>query len=473
MTAESPQSNRPKQRQAVILIHGIGEQRPMDTLRSFVDAVLDYDYSGSQADVKYYSRPDFLSDNLELRRYVSANARNDRTDFYEFYWAHRMPAATWDRLLGWFWVLTCRNARDVPAQLMPIWALSWLAIAVSVLLGLWTTARFVAGDPVLNLSMPLLLAAVANGIALKVLHYIGDAAVYLSPNPKNIAARQDIRAAGMTLLDNVTKSGRYDRVLIVGHSLGSVIGYDILTFAWQRTIDAQRKRLSGAWKSGSLPQLDTAALRKAEAIAKDIRNDVFVGDDAALKWQDVTRRVADELAGNGYGWLVTDFITLGSPLAHGDLLLAKNRADFVRRAMERELPHCPPVRELDGKFSFQHRGVDQKDGRQNATILNHGAVFAAVAWTNLYFPCRRLFAGDPVGGPVAPLFWPGVRDVKVATRRWRGWFAHTRYWDRQGRHDAPVQALRDALDLKRTRFPKGAAGQPSPPPQSPSALKLA
>jgi hypothetical protein len=28
-----------KGRQAVLLIHGIGEQKPMDTLRGFVDAV--------------------------------------------------------------------------------------------------------------------------------------------------------------------------------------------------------------------------------------------------------------------------------------------------------------------------------------------------------------------------------------------------------------------------------------------------
>jgi hypothetical protein len=30
-----------KPRQALILIHGIGEQRPMETLRGFVDGVLD------------------------------------------------------------------------------------------------------------------------------------------------------------------------------------------------------------------------------------------------------------------------------------------------------------------------------------------------------------------------------------------------------------------------------------------------
>ena len=46
-----------KCRQAVVLIHGIGEQRPMDTLRSFVDAFLCFG--------TYYNT---LSQSYELRR---------------------------------------------------------------------------------------------------------------------------------------------------------------------------------------------------------------------------------------------------------------------------------------------------------------------------------------------------------------------------------------------------------------------
>jgi len=41
-----------RKRQAVVLIHGIGEQRPMDTLRSFVSGL------GFKT---YHSRPDRLS----------------------------------------------------------------------------------------------------------------------------------------------------------------------------------------------------------------------------------------------------------------------------------------------------------------------------------------------------------------------------------------------------------------------------
>ena len=221
-------------RQALILVHGIGEQRPMETLRSFVDAVLDQGPSTSQADAKYYSKPDLLADNLELRRLVSAGGRDDRTDFFEYYWAHLMPTAAWDRLASWYWVLMHRRPRDVPAQIKPLYVLSWLSFAVVLAFGLTEAVRFLLGHPVapgLLERAPWLIILVGGILSATVRSYVGDAAVYLSPSPPNIEARQKIRAAGLALLDKVVASGRYDRVIIVGHSLGSVIGYDILTFA--------------------------------------------------------------------------------------------------------------------------------------------------------------------------------------------------------------------------------------------------
>ncbi|MEW8268619.1 MAG: hypothetical protein AB2731_20955 [Candidatus Thiodiazotropha sp.] len=61
---------------------------------------------------------------------------------------------------------------------------------------------------------------------------VGDAARYLRPAAQNIQRRQEIRTAGVDLLKNLHDRG-YDRIIIVGHSLGSVIGYDILTYAFQ------------------------------------------------------------------------------------------------------------------------------------------------------------------------------------------------------------------------------------------------
>jgi hypothetical protein len=62
-----------KPRQAVVLIHGIGDQRPMATLHDFVRWLLpDDEDEGDNEDHKreynYYSKPDEIGDSFELRR---------------------------------------------------------------------------------------------------------------------------------------------------------------------------------------------------------------------------------------------------------------------------------------------------------------------------------------------------------------------------------------------------------------------
>lgn len=269
------------------------------------------------------------------------------------------------------------------------------------------------------------------------------------------------------MLDRIAKSGRYDRIVVVGHSLGSVIGYDMLHFAWQRHVDAHRGQISAEWKSGRFPNIEKKEVRAAEQLAKTIRDNEAATraelDSFWEQWQLAAWRVAEEMKRNDNNWLVTDFVTLGSPLTYGDLLLASNRQNFARRARERELPHCPPVRELNGRFSFEHKDRDDQDRPQHAWILNQASVFAATAWTNLYFPSWLLFGGDIIGGPIAPLFWAGVHDVEVQTKCWGGWLAHTRYWRRDARDVGspgnPVVKLREALDLKRERH---SADRPPP-----------
>lgn len=434
----------------------------MDTLRGFVDAVLDQQQTNRLVDAKYYSKPDFLSDNYELRRLVSAGGHGDRTDFYEFYWAHLMPTAAWDRLAGWYWVLMYRRFRDVPGRIKPIWLLSWLVLIGVVALGVYSSTHFLLGYPVAPGALdkaPWFLLLVIGILSATVRSFIGDAAVYLSPTPANIEARQKIRAAGLNLLDKVIASGRYDRVIVVGHSLGSIIGYDILSLAWQKRFDDVRARLTAAWQRGELPKIASVAIRNAEGLAKTIRDiddpNEAEREELAGKWRRATWEVAEEQASNGDPWPISDFVTLGSPLTYANFLLARDDADFGRRTGERELPHCPPARELTRRFSFEHKGVDNQGRVQKAVVLNSAAVFAATAWTNLFYPSFAVLRGDFIGGPVAPLFWAGVRDVPVETSTWAGWLAHTHYWTRNPLDNslatAPLPNLREALDLGRER----------------------
>ncbi|MDR2195909.1 MAG: hypothetical protein LBE50_04820 [Gallionellaceae bacterium] len=450
-----------KPRQAVILIHGIGEQRPMETLRGFVNAIL----PPRGMDTSYYSKPDLLANNFDLRRLASAGGRNARTDFYEFYWAHLMPTAAWDRLVSWFWSLMRHTWSNVPSEMRGLWIWSWVATLFIFGAGAVQAIRFLAGYPIAADwagNLPWIFIALGALISTILRAYVGDAAIYLSPSPRNIEARQKIREAGMALLERIATTQDYDRIIIVGHSLGSVIGYDILTFSWQRHSIAVRERLCDQWRKGEFPgnKIETT-IKQAETLAKNISDEQEHKPQQisprAAEWQASAREIHAEQKARGDGWLVTDFITLGSPLAHGSMLLAKGLDDFKCRMQERELPRCPPAGEQNGKFSFDHRDVDNQDRPQHATVLHDAAVFAATTWTNLYFPSRHLLIGDFIGGPVSPLFGPGVLDVPVKTHTWGGWLAHTHYWryhpNDTDKATAPIARLKEALDLNRRKYP--------------------
>ena len=92
-------------RQAVVIIHGIGEQRPMDTLRSFVETILREE--DEQGERSYYSKPDTISDSYELRRIKLKKLKgiNEdwtyQTDFFEYYWAHHMSGTEWRHVFNW------------------------------------------------------------------------------------------------------------------------------------------------------------------------------------------------------------------------------------------------------------------------------------------------------------------------------------------------------------------------------------
>jgi hypothetical protein len=188
-----------------------------------------------------------------------------------------------------------------------------------------------------------------------------------------------------------------------------------------------------------------ASLDALEALARAEHPDV-----GAI--QRAQRAYANELAANGCRWRVTDFVTLGSPLAHAEVLLARDRADLMSKQADRELPTCLPVLETfvrkSGplrRFSFPF-DMEDPDGFR---IAHHAAVFAPTRWTNLYFPSDGFLHGDLIGGPLSGVFGGGIRDVPVSTTARGGLLSHTLYWTSAPGSGAPahVEALRGAVDL--------------------------
>jgi hypothetical protein len=460
------------ERQAVVLIHGIGEQRPMDTLRSFV--------TGGLGITDFWSKPDRLSESFELRRFtLESTSSQPVTDLYELYWAHHFDAGNLRETLKWALTLLVRR---------PFWRLdttlrSWfcllqLLLVVFVALVVWIVIDQLGRDSLRTVwdSWKVWFAAaiaavqlVAGGFITKSL---ADAARYLTPRPPNVAARNAIRAEGLALLRKLHDAGTYQRVVLVGHSLGGVIGLDLIRLAW----DELRHPDPARWADQTEAKLFDKA---AKALGpKPGGKELSAFHQAQLRLWRENRAV-------GVRWLITDFVTLGAPLAHASLLLSTKRVPLSRRQDEKEYPICPPL--LDGGTSFVSNDVDLGSGRiVNMLTGHHGAPFGPTRWHNLYYPVRFPFYGDPVGGPVGAEFGPGVwdRPVRPSAVGWRSrlygltLLSHTRYWvcgptteDKQRREALDrVTKTREAVRALRSAMSLGIKdGSPFPPPPPPSA----
>jgi hypothetical protein len=439
-------------KQAVIFIHGIGEQQPMDTLRHFVEAVIGK--SQDPIHPTYWSKPDTLSQNFELRRLQTVNGRVT-THFYEFYWAHMIQDSKLIDIWYWLKALLFRRKRDVPASVRPLWLITRILVSLAmlslVLITLMTLAPPVrpAFWPTQIPSLPFAIPLLLFSLQALVLAHVGDAARYLSPRPRNINCRHEIRSAGVKLLKRLHNSGNYDRIVVVGHSLGSVIGYDILRHAWHSSNTQHSSPIKESHKALNYAESCTVTLVK-----KNAESGTNKIDDERRNFNLSQRSLWLEQLNQGFPWRVSDFITLGSPLAHAELLMAKNAEDFTQKKLQRELPLCPPI--LEGnpprRFSYQTDYFDKFNTSKSTHVLHHAACFAVTRWSNLYFPSSRLFTGDCIGGPLAPVFGPGIRDVQVSTHARYGFLSHKFYWNMDDRDKKcpekdPVSQLRKALGL--------------------------
>jgi hypothetical protein len=280
--------------------------------------------------------------------------------------------------------------------------------------------------------------------------YLGDAARYFRNSPANVAVRREIRRQAVNTLESLHLSGSYDRIVVVAHSLGTVVAYDMLR--------AYYSRINGCLPEPNMLGPDFDAVDRG----------ILKNGDARMKGREIIRKIAEVVENlprniedgsacpggrDLRAWLVTDFVTLGSPLTHAHYLMCRGdtedelRADFERRTREREFPTCPPRQiDGDGQLTFVNP-IDQK------RHFHHGGQFALTRWTNLYFPVAQMLWGDAIGGPVGSIFGKNIADVPVWTNTARrdNFFAHVLYWDIKLGINAPhVVALRDAIDLADT-----------------------
>jgi surfactin synthase thioesterase subunit len=471
-----------------VLVHGIGRQRVNASLQSFARAV-----AGPDAPLYTYAVPPGVGapDQERLSAVLRAADRSStHVDFYELYWADLMSDGAVEPMLRFLATLAWRPAAGVPRALLaayialwvlvaallgtsavaaayvylaapaallpPPWQLAVWAVAVLVAWG-WSGPLAARGVAVAGvavtlcglftlLAFPAVFYAGAYATAYTVIHTeLGNSLCYLLLDPARVADRRAIQRRGVELL-RALHAARYadapkpfyDDLVVVGHSMGSVVALDVLHQLWAATAMESLREVT-----------PTAELRAAEAAAAALAR-----NGTSSEALSAYRRAQRALQGHPDikdHWRVSGLVTLGSPLAHADVLLAEGPEKLREQVDRHELPSCPPALEpagtpFEGCFSYRFGG--NKDSNV-ARRMSRSAVFGPTQWTNLFFPMVSLLDGDVIGGPVAPRFGPGVADRKLTGPAGR--FLHTAYWEVPDEHlsanDAHLRALRKALGL--------------------------
>jgi len=408
-------------------------------------------FESDSATQHQWVKPDYFSNSYELRRVtLKATKTQPSTDVFEFYWAHVIRDTTLSQVGSWIRRLLLRW--PVPEPLRPLWFFVWGLILIALVVAMGVSAGVFA--PWVGLA---LFAVPVSSVLWRFLgkplaiNFIGDAARYLRPHPDNIAHRQAIREAGVSLIQKLHDSGRYDRIVLLGHSLGSVIAYDIITHAWIRMHGTHQRPGRPSFKN-----VIAAEKRLCDAMGKK-------------EFQKLQHDAWRQQRANTQPWLITDLVTVGSPLTYASFLIADNELAFDQAKSNRVLPTCPPRGELDPKthkrmafklpnvrmtlefpyvrMTFELPYVEPVGGDTRTFVVgHHAAPFGVTRWTNLYFKTRRLgLGGDIVGGAVAKQFGGWVRDVALPPPR--RWFSHTWYWRRSDGSNKHLKALRGALRL--------------------------
>jgi len=511
-----------KSKTAVVVIHGMGEQRPLETLRGFVETVYRRDTAlaskpPGKDGLSISVVPDDLTGSGELRRITTLNdGPQKRTDFFEFYWADLMDGTPADMVRGWIQTLLLRSPFRLPRSAKVIWAwlilwalalvmvaagfiavhpnLSWFVlplpvqqflgalrpVAVTVLvvaalvllvfrvLRAWgdlyeVAVRLPLVLLVVGLALGLLpaemvetprfwavaiTAGVAWGMNALVAPYAGDVVRYVRATPSTVERRRLVRERGLALLealhdkragapvadggDDAASPPLYDRIVIVGHSLGTIVGYDILQLFWEKRGPTHHQ----SWD----PKAEgvQGALIACDHYVKAAQDTNTPFD--AVGFEAARSNLSKVMAQQNPGWRISDFITLGSPLTHAEFLLADTprevEAAFVERRFATAPPRPDPLR--DGSMLFPVIGPPpvKRPPRSQREIgeplfPHFAAQFAAVKWTNIYDECSNPLFGDLVSGKLGDSFGRGIVENDVKIRRpgpFGRLFTHTRYW---------------------------------------------
>lgn len=450
----------------------------MDTIRSFVRTVWSQDITltpklnknsrredpdTKELINKSWITPDDRAGSHELRRITTPEDVNGViTDFYELYWSDVTQGTTVERLKAWVMGLLLRKWSDVPTDVRKLYVLLWIASLAFAL-----PALIAAAIPLLGLKTVFHLPATAwTGIAAvmafilsRLLPFLGDVAIYVQAFPGTVGKRKEARERGLTLMSGLMEDRSYDRIVMVAHSLGTILAYDLLQILWAKYAPNPKQPRDHPALLRSLRAVGAMALPIGTAERAAVRFDkARLAAFRRLQWEAYEQLRIDPV-GEPLPWKISDFVTFGSPLTHAEFLMTHNKPALDRAVEERQLSTCPPVSEFKTPTILYPSS--------NPKHPHHAAVFAATRWTNVYDEGNGWISGDPVSGSLEENFGPGIENIRVKLRGKLGRFVtHTKYWDADARGEEIVDGkptgrshldvMRYAVDLRRRENPPAA-----------------
>lgn len=276
-------------RNAILIIHGIGEQFPLQTLGQFSQTFIKALNHQYKPDKKYpyrfiHRQASFeLPDERELwlENYVSLEAKEGLPvfDIYEYYWAHKMTGqATIKDVVDWL-LKASKNAKEfykkrnkdpdckkdiikrqeTEATLRNLFETNgefhsngYLQLfgkigPLSRFLYFQFEQSILRRIPIVYSIYKYLKAKLED----KIVKYIGDAVVYTTTDRKmrHYDVRKEIIYDARQFIELLIKNPKYKSVFVAGHSLGSLIAYDVLTRIHKRPIpDAEKDQWDGVYK---------------------------------------------------------------------------------------------------------------------------------------------------------------------------------------------------------------------------------
>jgi hypothetical protein len=245
----------PNEKTAFLIIHGIGEQNPFETLDLFATTflkVLNGKNSGSEIKIKHLLKPRTVNNEIKwVENYISL-VKEDRPgcpiDFYEYYWAHKMEGKiTFPEIVDWLIKISDgaktfydenesiakeyeRNKDDAfkGGRFKSRWYLKHLGWFLRLLTFL-RIPKIPYFETVFEFIRPIVNMFIGKAKKLFV-DYLGDAAIYTTTDvkSKHYAIRKSILDDSVDEVKALIEDKSYGKIIIAGHSLGSVVAFDTL-----------------------------------------------------------------------------------------------------------------------------------------------------------------------------------------------------------------------------------------------------